>query len=525
MRTIRWLAASVLTMACSAVLAVTPSDEPSVFESSRELTAEHPVDRLVLARLRQLRIQPSRVCSDAVFVRRVHLDLIGTLPTADEAQLFIVDPTPDKRAELIDRLLARDEFADYQAMKWCDVLRVKSEFPINLWPNAVQAYHRWIRQCVQGNVAYDKFARALLTSSGSNFRVPQVNFYRAVQTKEPAGLAQAAALTFMGTRLDRWPQSKRDDLAVFFSQVGYKPTREWKEEIVFHDSLKATNSPANAVFPDGKRARLTDDQDPRDLFAQWLITPQNPWFSRAIVNRVWAWSFGTGIIQEADDIRADNPPSHPDLIAHLEREFVRAGYDMKKLYRYIMTSGTYQLSSIPRGAHPAAARHFASYQVRRLEAEVLIDALNQITGSTESYSSPIPEPFTFVPETQRSIALADASVNSSFLELFGRSPRDTGLASERNNRFTASQSLHLLNSSHVRKKLADGPALRAIVQANKPLSQTGTALYLAILSRYPTSEELATIQTHAAAQNVNARMAAADLAWALINSPEFLHRH
>ena len=193
----------------------------SPFESPAPLMPRSRIDELLFGRLEQLGIPPARLCSDAVFVRRAFLDVIGTLPTAQEVRAFLSDKDPKKRSALIDRLLERGEFADYWAMKWGDLLRVKSEFPINLWPNAVQGYHRWIRTCIKEDMLYDRFVREMLTASGSNFRVPQVNFYRAVQSKEPQALAQAVALTFMGVRAEGWPKDRWSDMAVFFSQVGY----------------------------------------------------------------------------------------------------------------------------------------------------------------------------------------------------------------------------------------------------------------------------------------------------------------
>jgi hypothetical protein len=461
-----------------------------------------------------------------VFVRRAYLDAIGTLPTAQEAKEFLQDQNPDKRRALIDRLLERDEFVDYWAMKWSDLLRVKAEFPINLWPNAAQAYHRWIRTSIKENMPYDRFVRAMLTASGSNFRVGQVNFYRAMQNKEPQGIAQVVALTFMGERAEKWPKERLAGLAAFFSQVGYKSTAEWKEEIVFFDPGKATNYMWKAaMLPDGTRTKLTTDRDPREVFADWLIDPKNPWFTRNIANRVWFWLMGRGIINEPDDIRPDNPPSNPELLAFLEQELVSSHYDLKHLYRLILNSDTYQLSSIPKTDKPEGGTNFAYYPLRRLDAEVLIDAICQITGTTEKYSSSIPEPFTFIPEDQRSIALPDGSITSPFLEMFGRSPRDTGLESERNNRSTAGQRLHLLNSSHIQRKLEQSRNLQALAQSKGTQREIITRLYLTILSRFPTDEELKIAEAYSKSGAVKGREAMTDLAWALINSPEFLYRH
>ncbi len=318
------------------------------YDSKVDQTARNAVDELVFGKLEQCKIKPAAVCSDGVFVRRAFLDIIGTLPSGYEARQFILDRSLNKRRALVERLLQRDEFADYWAMRWSDLLRIKAEFPINLWPNAAQAYHRWVRTCIKDNTPYDQMVRQMLTSSGSNFRVPPVNFYRAMQNREPAGIAQTVALTFMGTRADKWPKDRLAGMAAFFTKVGYKSTAEWKEEIVFFDPYK-TNAVAGslaAVFPDGAAAHLSPDQDPREVFADWLIDPKNRWFTQNIANRVWAWLLGRGIIQEPDDARPDNPPSNPELLALLERELIASHYDLKQLYRLIVTSKTYQLSSI-----------------------------------------------------------------------------------------------------------------------------------------------------------------------------------
>jgi hypothetical protein len=482
------------------------------------------IDKLVAARLQRLGIQPARVCSDAVFVRRVYLDVIGTLPTAEEARAFLDDTAMNKRRALIDRLLEREEFADYWAMRWSDLLRVKAEFPINLWPNAVQAYHRWIRTSIAQNKPYDRFARELLTASGSNFRVGPVNFYRAMQNKTSEGIAKTVALTFMGARTDKWPKDRLDGMAAFFTQVGYKSTAEWKEEIVFFDLDKP--APEKRVYPDGMATQLAPDRDPREAFADWLCTPKNPWFTAAICNRAWSWLMGRGIIHEVDDIRTGNAPCNGDLLCHLRDELIAARYDLKHLFRLILNSRTYQASSIPASGHPEAEANFAHYPMRRLEAEVLIDALNQITGGTEKYASPIPEPFTFIPEDIRSVALADGSITSPFLELFGRSQRDTGMESERNNRVSAAQRLHLLNSSHIQKKLEQGPRLQELLRSKDPLPAKTTSLYLAILSRRPTPAELKIVEEYTRpSSGPNPPNAPLDTAWALINTAEFLYRH
>ncbi len=305
--------------------------------------------------------------------------------------------------------------------------------------------------------------------------------------------------------------------------MGYKHTDEWKEEIVFFDRGKA---PAGALtFPDGTPARIDPDQDPRAAFADWLIAPANPWFARNIVNRIWSWLLGRGIVQEPDDIRADNPPENPQLLAWLERELVASHYDLKHVFRLILNSSVYQLSPIPRAERTAAAVHFAAYPLRRLDAEVLIDALDQITGTSEAYSSAIPEPYTFMPDFQRAISLPDGSIGSSFLELFGRPARDTGLESERNNRTSDAQWLHMLNSSHVQRKIQQAPKLGAMMREIKNPRELVTQIYLTILSRYPTDEEWKAMAAHSQSGAAKGQAAVVDLAWGLINSSEFMYRH
>ena len=525
--------------------AASPDTDPGVFENPVEFKPESQIDKLVIARVSPLDIQPV-LCSDAVFIRRVYLDLLGTLPTAREARDFIQDSdAKNKRRLLIDRLLERPEYADYWSMKWGDILRIKAEFPVNLWPNAAQAYHRWVRASIAENKPYDQFVREMLTSSGSNFRVGPVNFYRAIQNRTPEGIASAVALAFMGTRTDPWPKDRLNGMAAFFSQIGYKPTREWKEENVYWDPFAAmtqagtnaaTNSvsvpvrtaPETAMFPDGKSIKLPADRDPREVFADWLITPKNRWFTRSIANRTWSWLLGRGIIHEADDIRDDNLPANPELLEHLEKELIKSRYDTKQLVRLILNSQVYQFSSLPRTDVAKAEANFGSYPLRRLEAEVLIDAINKITGSSDLYTSAIPEPFTYIPADMAAIALADGSITSPFLALFGRSARATGMENERINKVVPAQWLHLLNSSHIQRKLEQGPKLRALLDSGRKPAEIVGELYLTVLSRNPTVEELKTLEEIGRPGRngrVKTREDWVDITWALINNPEFLYRH
>jgi len=518
----RVLLAVTMLSATAAPLGAQPA-AGSPFEAGT-FTPANTIDKLVLKRLRQKGIPPANLCSDAVFMRRVYLDVIGTLPEPMQVRAFLTDRRADKRGRLIDALMKRPEFADYWAQRWGDLLRIKAEFPINLWPNGVQAYSRWIKQAVRNNMPYDRFARELLTSSGSNFRVPQVNFYRAIQGQDPSAIAAAAALTFMGSRVEKWPADRRAGFEAFFSRVAYKKTAEWKEEIVYLDPRPA--GPVDAVFPDGKTVRIPPGKYPRVVFADWLITPDNRWFTRNAVNRVWAWLLGRGIIHEPDDIRPDNRPVHPEVLAFLEKELVRSKYDLRQLYRLILNSSTYQQSPIPRPKARNAQAMFACYPVRRLDAEVLIDALNWISGGRESYSSAIPEPFTFIPEEERTIELADGSITSQFLEMFGRPSRDTGMHTERNNKTSQAQQLHLLNSSSVQDKINKSWRLRNLYRyARGNQNRMIDMVYVTILSRPPTPAERNAAGKYFRVKGIGTRNGTIDLAWALINTKEFLYRH
>ena len=282
-------------------------------------------------------------------------------------------------------------------------------------------------------------------------------------------------------------------------------------------------SPKRAVLPDGLRVTISPDRDPRAVFADWLV--KSPQFACCFANRAWSWLFGLGIVQEVDDFRPDNPPSNPELLAYLAKEFAGSGYDIKQLFRLILNSKTYQLSSVLPGKNPAATMNFAAYPLRRLDAEVLIDAIDEITGTNEKYSSAIPEPYTFIPDNLRSIALPDGSITSSFLDMFGRPSRSTGQESERNNRISSGQKLNLLNSGDMQRKVMNSRMVEFQTTGNRQTSEIINGVYLGILSRFPTAEEQETMQNYFKKFGTSRRQPTVDLVWALINSMEFLYRH
>ncbi len=510
----------------------------SAFEG---FASSNRIDELVLAKLKQTGFPPSPKCADEVFIRRVYLDVAGTLPTTETVRRFLADTTPGKRRTLIDELLNKKEFADYWGLKWGDLLRVKSEFPCNLWPNAVQAYDHWIRDSLRWNKPYDQFVRELLTANGSNFRVPPANFYRAFQDRSPVPIAETVALLFMGIRLHDagWTEAQVLGFSAFFAKVGYKATDEWKEEIVFFQPDGALTNPATGrvvlpTLPGGRPLQLDAGRDPRVVFAEWLTAPGNPWFARALANRVWFWLLGRGIVHEPDDMKPSNPAWSPELLAWLETELVSHQYDLKHLYRLILNSNTYQLDSKTTPWNAADVTGFSHYRMRRLDAEPLLDAINQITGGTEKYTSAIPEPFTVLPVDQRAITLADGSMESPFLELFGRPPRNTSFESERNTATSVFQAQHLLNSSYVEMKIERSWQLAQVAKGSSGMlltidkvanSNIVDDLYLRILSRFPVPEERQRATVYLESPKRKPGESVCDLVWAMINTKEFILKH
>ena len=533
-----------------------PPCDPVLFKSFK---INNRIDEIVLDKLKENGVPPSETCTDAVFIRRVYLDTTGTLPSAETVRSFLSGTDPQKRRILIDKLLAQDEFADYWAMKWGDMLRIKAEFPSNLWPQAAQAYYRWVRESIRTNMPYDKFVRKLLCSSGSNFHMAPVNFYRAFQDRHPRQIAENVSLLFMGVRLNEQNYSEQQimGMAAFFAKVAYKNTDEWKEEIVYFNpdakmpdpkpavpaakagELKASDAaksgaqtapippppPLKPSTLDGKSFDIPAESDPRLVFTDWLTAPGNPWFAKNICNRIWFWLLGRGIIHEADDIRSSNPPWSPELLAFLEEELVKNKYNMRHVYRLILNSNTYQLSSKTMSLNSSDADGFSHYRIRRLDAEPLVDIICQVTSSSEKYSSNIPEPFTFLPDGIRAVAIADGSISSPFLELFGRPSRNTSYESERISVPSPLQSQHMLNSSHIQKKIQQCKFFQQLLADKKDNLKIIEELYLRILSRFPAESEKATAAAYLASPKRKPIESIHDVAWALINTKEFILKH
>ena len=502
----------------------------------------HLIDLAVNKNLRALGVPPSPLCTDAEFLRRACLDLMGALPPADKSREFLASDDPQKRAKLVDWIFTRPEYAEYWAMRWCDVLRVKSEFPSNLWPQAVAIYHAWLRDAIAANMRYDAMARALLLTAGSNFRNPPANFYRATERRTPEGLASAFAIIFMGARLDcadrddypyrTWTKPQARGLAAFFTDVSYKSTGEWKEEIVyFNDWWKPYQLDGKTITPSlPGRGPVTFDRlaNPRKILADWLTAPDNPYFARHLADRYWKTLFGRGITQPVDDVRPDNPPSNPELLDILARQLISTGYDLRALLRYIATSQTYQRSSVATDANRADLQNFSHYIPRRLDAEILADAVGAATGAYESFSSRIPEPIALWPDDFHAVQNPDSSVTTGFLEAFGRPGRDTSYDYERTRTPSLSQALYFFDSDELTKKLKkkDGVIATLAKQFGTDYAAYCEEYYLKLLCRPPTGAERARALRYIKDAPANNKLQAQqDIVWALLNTKEFLYQH
>ena len=400
--------------------------------------------------------------ADFLICRRLYLDICGRIPTPEEVGEYTASRDVKKREKLIERLLETDDYADYWAMRYCDVLRVKSEFPINLWPNAVYVYHRRIRDAIRNDEPWNDFARALLFARGSNFRVPEVNFLRATAEKTPEGISEAVTSALLLDPTDKY--------ARYFSRVGFKSTREWKEVIVY---LKPG----------------PEDATP-NAFMSLLEGPLAEKFVQTPVQRVHWWVYGTLAKGGALD--------------RWVSVFRNGGYRLKPLLRHVFNQPDYRRGP-GKGGFPA----------RRLDAEVLDDAICSLTGAVRAFNSIAPEPYSFLPPTRKAVLIEDGSISSAFLLLFGRPARDSGLLEERNNTITAKQRLYLYNSSKLWRDLGAMVARPSF----KGLSHKDQIedLYMRFLSRPPVKDELFYLDQK---NSLNAR----DVAWYILNSREFLYR-
>ena len=455
-----------------------------------------------------VQIAASDRCSDEVFLRRAYLTATGALPKPNETVRFLNNKKPGKREALINYLLDSELHLRYMQMHWGDILRIKSEFPSNLWPNGVQAYNRWVYEHLMNNTPYDRMVRELLVSDGSNFRSPAVNFYRGFQKRTPENFYNNINLLFLGNR------NCTDNGYLCFSQVRFKSTKEWKEEIIYIDYGDVVPW-EDIVLSDGTKLEIAEGTDWREAYVMWLTSRENRRFAEVMVNRMWYWVFGKGIVNEPDDWRPDNKPSDPQLLDELTDYFISHDYNMKALMKKILLSDKFNSKMAPEG----------EYEPQRLPAEVIVDALASVTGVWNTYSSRVPEPFTFYPPKTRSTHLGDATVSSTELELFGKVSRDVSLESQRNNSITARQLLYLMNSSELERRIRKSPSLKAILKKGPALEELADSITLMALSRNATKEEIRLYGSYMEENSLSLEELAYDIMWMQLNSNEFLYNH
>ncbi|MDR3636629.1 MAG: DUF1549 domain-containing protein, partial [Isosphaeraceae bacterium] len=418
-----------------------------------EFPTDNLVDAATLKQWKALGIVPSELCTDAEFIRRVSLDVLGTLPKPEEVKTFVADPDPKKREKLVDGLLERPEYASFFAVKWADVLRNKREGNA-MYQRGTFSFYDWIRESLARNVPYDKFVRSILAASGTPQTAPPVQWYRRIRATD--AFVDDTAQVFLGMRLqcakchhhpfEKWSQDDYYGFAAFFARVGRKPSTQAQragrdDEVIFTARTGAVSHPktGQVMTPKGLGGDVVTvaaTTDPRQKLVDWMADPKNPFFAKAVVNRYWAHFFGRGIAEPLDDLRLTNPPANPELLDSLSADFVKSGYDLKHLIRTVCASRTYGLSSVPNEYNAKDKQSFARHYPKRMGAEVLLDAIAEVTG--------VPTPFGGLPAGTRAIELPDESVISSFLDTFGRPKRDTSCECERVTDASLGQSLMLL---------------------------------------------------------------------------------
>jgi hypothetical protein len=513
--------------------------EPKVFAEAAKYNS---IDDAVLRKLQRLNLPPSPICDDSEFIRRAYLDAAGILPTPEEVKKFLADKSSDKRAKLIDKLLERPEFVDYWAYKWSDLLLVTTR---RLPQQGVWSFYSHIRQSVADNKPWDRFARDILTASGNSLRNGAANYF--VIHKDVTDLSESTAVTFLGMSLtcarchnhplERWTQDQYWQMANLFSRVGLKSGDRGGSVHVQSEPTGEAMHPRRGIAMnptplDGKPLSLESAVDRRKYFADWLTAPENPWFAKALVNRVWRNFLGRGLVEAEDDLRETNPPTNTELFDQLAKDFVKNKYDVKKLIRTIMTSATYQRSSKPVPGNEGDDRFYSRYIVRRLTGEVILDAYSQVTN--------VPTPFTHLntnardaitpyngfPVGTRAMQLPDSLVVSPFLDAFGRPERSQTCSCERSGDATVGQALHLNNGKTLNDKLrAKNSRLSEWLTEKRSDKEVISQLYLLSLCREPTEKELGLFTKmlkDAVADGASRREALEDLCWAVLASKDFV---
>ena len=494
------------------------------------------IDKHVNAKLQQRKILPSEECTDAEFVRRVYLDLTGTIPTASQARTFVEDKSPSqsKRQKLVDELIGSRDFVEVWSNKWADLLQCNSKA---LGENGVWVFREWIRNSIAQNMPYDRFVKSLVMAQGSNLTNPAVNYYRALKDRDDAGklttnkITEDVSQTFLGVRFscnkchdhpfERWTQTQYYEFGAFFARVAFKRGERADEEIVYtsfnggeveHPKLHKVLAPSvpYGTPPDMNAARFR-----QEAFATWLTSKENPLFARSYVNRVWSYFYGRGIIDPVDDIRASNPPVNPELLDALTEDFIKSGFNTRHLMRTIVLSRTYQMSFMPNQWNADDKINFSHAIPRRLGAEQMLDAVATATGTKPKVQG--------LPEDLRSVYLADGMIagDNDFLKLFGRPKRESACECERTSNVSLAHALNLINGSLIGGAVVDSTSTMMLLAAKEPDNRKVIEeIYYAILNRPPTDAEVKNLDL--GKDPKQRQEVAQDLAWALLNSPAFL---
>lgn len=494
------------------------------------------VDEAVFSKLKLLGIPPSPLADDSTFMRRVYLDITGTLPTESEVKDFLSNQSTDKRSQLVDKLLDSPEYADYFSNKWNMVLRNKKRQAQD--QTGTYMFHDWIWNSLYDNKPYNQFVKEIITASGDPNINPPVVWYREVADANQQ--VEDVAQLFLGVRIqcarchhhpfEKWSQNDYYGLAAFFNRVGKKTLgaevpKNLRDRRIFHnEGIAQTPNPRSGINlrPTALGSDPFDvpaERDPRFYLADWMSQPDNAFFAKSLVNRYWKHFFSRGIVEPEDDMRETNPPSNPELLNGLANHFVQSGFDLKELVRTICNSSTYQLSAYPNDYNLKDKQNFSRYYPKRLTAESLYDGFHQVTNTTQNYSG--------MPSGTRSVQLPDASVGPYFLKVFGQPQADTACECERSQEANLAQSLHLLNSSEVQTKISSG-AGRAVTLANqtdRPHADRIEELYRWVYARQPDQEEVQIALAHIEKNKENVKLAYEDILWALINTKEFLFNH
>ena len=484
------------------------------------------IDQLVDKKLRDLRITPSEICDDATFLRRAHIDITGVLATTSEVEKFTADTAAKKREKKVDELLAKNEFTDLWALKWSELLQIRSDQNNGGYKSALK-YYDWLHDQLAKNVPINVIASELIGATGSTLENPAANYFQ-IET-DPLKLAEDTAQAFMGIRIqcaqchnhpfDRWTMDDYRGFVAFFTQVGRKPGEDPREKIIFDRHEGESKHPlGDRVVPPkflGGDSPETKGTDRREALAKWLSSPENPYFARHMANLIWAQYMGRGIIEPVDDGRISNPAANPELLAALAGKLIESNYDMRKFVREICISRSYQASTRPNVTNGSDQRNFAHATIRRMRAEVLLDCISQVTETKEKYRG--------LPAGAHAVEIADGRTTNYFLTTFGRTTREN-ICSREEVGPTLSQALHFLNGETIENKIASGGVVKKLQQENKSPREITQELYLRCLGRPPTEEELGKLEPLWAAADQQPAVFT-DLFWALLNAKEFMFNH